>query len=138
KRATEIAIEFHKPPTALFEAEEDGTHGANQLVLRIQPNEGASLAFLAKIPGSRRRLQEVRMDFRYGTAFAVPPPEAYERLLLDVMLGDPTLFTRTDEVDSAWRFITQILDAWEQPDAPPPVTYPAGTWGPPEADDLLA
>jgi glucose-6-phosphate 1-dehydrogenase len=138
KRATEIAIQFHQPPTALFEPEEDGTSGANQLVLRIQPNEGASLAFQAKIPASRRRLQEVRMDFRYGTAFAVPPPEAYERLLLDVMLGDPTLFTRTDEVDSAWRFITQILEAWEKPDAPPPATYPAGTWGPPEADALLA
>ena len=80
--------------------------GSNQLVLRIQPNEGASLTFEAKIPGSRRRLQEVRMDFRYGTAFAVPPPEAYERLLLDVMLGDQSLFTRTDEVESAWRFIT--------------------------------
>ena len=138
KRATEIAIQFHKPPTALFEPEEDGTSGANQLVLRIQPNEGASLAFQAKIPGSRRRLQEVRMDFRYGTAFAVPPPEAYERLLLDVMLGDPSLFTRSDEVDSAWRFITQILDAWEKPGAPPPVTYPAGSWGPPEADALIA
>ena len=81
-------------------------------MLRIQPNEGASLTFQAKVPGSRRRLQEVRMDFRYGTAFAIPPPEAYERLLLDVMLGDPTLYTRTDEVDSAWRFITAILDAW--------------------------
>ena len=99
-------------------------------MLRIQPNEGASLTFEAKIPGSRRRLQEVRMDFRYGTAFAVPPPEAYERLLLDVMLGDPTLYTRTDEVESAWRFITPILDAWQQPDAPPPVTYVAGSWGP--------
>jgi len=137
KRATEIAIQFHKPPTSLFEPEEDGNGGANLLVLRIQPNEGASLAVEAKIPGSRRRLQEVRMDFRYGTAFAVPPPEAYERLLLDVMLGDPTLFTRTDEVDSAWRFITAILDAWERPDAAPPVTYAAGTWGPPEADALL-
>lgn len=138
KRATEIAIQFHTPPTSLFEPEENGVSGANQLVLRIQPNEGASLAFQAKIPGSRRRLQEVRMDFRYGTAFAVPPPEAYERLLLDVMLGDPTLFTRTDEVDSAWRFITPILDAWEQPGAPPPVQYPAGTWGPEEADALIA
>ena len=77
------------------------------------------------------------MDFRYGTAFAVPPPEAYERLLLDVMLGDPTLFTRTDEVESAWRFITQILDAWQQPGAPCPVTYVAGSWGPAEADELL-
>jgi glucose-6-phosphate 1-dehydrogenase len=137
KRATEIAIQFRRPPTELFEPEVDGHSGANQLVLRIQPNEGASLAFEAKIPGSRRRLQEVRMDFRYGTAFAVPPPEAYERLLLDVMLGDPTLFTRTDEVESAWRFITQILDAWQLPDSPCPVTYVAGSWGPAEADELL-
>ena len=118
KRATEIAIQFRRPPTELFEIEADGQVAANQLVLRIQPNEGASLTFEAKIPGSRRRLQEVRMDFRYGTAFAVPPPEAYERLLLDVMLGDQSLFTRTDEVESAWRFITQILDAWKRPDAP--------------------
>ena len=137
KRATEIAIQFRKPPTALFEAEEDdGNGGANVLVLRIQPNEGASLAFQAKIPGSRRRLQEVRMDFRYGTAFASPPPEAYERLLLDVMLGDPSLFTRTDEVESAWRFITTILNAWDRPAAKPPLTYQAGTWGPIEAEEL--
>ncbi len=134
KRATEIAIQFKKPPTALFEAEAEQ---ANLLVLRIQPNEGASLAFQAKIPGSRRRLQQVRMDFRYGTSFAAPPPEAYERLLLDTMLGDPTLFTRTDEVDSAWRFITQILDAWSDSKAPIE-TYPAGSWGPEAADALLA
>jgi glucose-6-phosphate 1-dehydrogenase len=138
KRATEIAIRFHRPPTELFEPELDGQTGANQLILRIQPNEGASLAFEAKIPGSRRRLQEVRMDFRYGTAFAIPPPEAYERLLLDVMLGDPTLYTRTDEVDSAWRFITSILDAWERPDALSPITYVAGSWGPDAADELIA
>jgi glucose-6-phosphate 1-dehydrogenase len=140
KRATEIAIQFRRPPTELFEpeAEADGLSGANQLVLRIQPNEGASLTFEAKVPGSRRRLQEVRMDFRYGTAFALPPPEAYERLLLDVMLGDPTLYTRSDEVESAWRFISTILDAWQQPDAPPPTTYEAGSWGPPAADALIA
>jgi glucose-6-phosphate 1-dehydrogenase len=138
KRATEIAIQFRRPPTELFEPELDGQSGANQLVLRIQPNEGASLTFEAKVPGSRRRLQEVRMDFRYGTAFAVPPPEAYERLLLDVMLGDPTLYTRTDEVESAWRFITSILDAWQQPGAPAPVNYVAGSWGPVEADALVA
>jgi glucose-6-phosphate 1-dehydrogenase len=138
KRATEIAIQFHRPPTELFGADDEGSGGANQLVLRIQPNEGASLAFHAKVPGSRRRLQEVRMDFRYGTAFSVPPPEAYERLLLDVMLGDPTLFTRTDEVESAWRFITAILDAWQDPSASSPVTYPAGSWGPEAADTLIA
>src|SRR5262249_62252039 len=127
-----------RPPTELFEAELDGQSGANALVLRIQPNEGASLTFEAKIPGSRRRLQEVRMDFRYGTAFAAPPPEAYERLLLDAMLGDPTLYTRTDEVESAWRFITTVLDAWDRPGARPPVTSPAGTAGPPEPDALVA
>jgi glucose-6-phosphate 1-dehydrogenase len=138
KRATEIAIQFRRPPTELFEPDLDGQGGGNQLVLRIQPNEGASLTFEAKVPGSRRRLQEVRMDFRYGTAFAVPPPEAYERLLLDAMLGDPTLYTRTDEVESAWRFITSILDAWHQPGAPAPVNYPAGSWGPHEADALIA
>ncbi len=136
KRATEIAIQFKKPPTQLFEPDDEGTGGANQLVLRIQPNEGASLAFQAKVPGSRRRLQEVRMDFRYGTAFAAPPPEAYERLLLDVMLGDPTLFTRIDEVESAWEFITPIHRAWEEAGTEP-VTYAAGTWGPAEADTLM-
>jgi glucose-6-phosphate 1-dehydrogenase len=134
KRATEIAIQFHKPPADLFEAQGDGV---NQLVLRIQPNEGASLVVMAKIPGSRRRLQEVRMDFRYGTSFAAPVPEAYERLLLDVMLGDPTLFTRTDEVESAWRFITTILRAWDDRGTRPD-SYPAGTWGPEAADELLA
>lgn len=137
KRATEIAIEFRKPPTALFDAESEGLGGANQLVLRIQPNEGASLAFFAKVPGSRRRLQEVRMDFRYGTSFAVTSPEAYERLLLDVMLGDPTLFTRIDEVENAWRFITTILDTWNERKIEPHF-YPAGTWGPPSAESLLA
>ena len=136
KRATEIAIQFTNPPTALFEADTEGAGGANLLVLRIQPNEGASLAFQAKVPGSRRRLQEVRMDFRYGTAFAAPPPEAYERLLLDVMLGDPSLFTRTDEVDNSWRFVDQILGAWDR-GVSPPASYPAGTWGPPEADKLI-
>jgi glucose-6-phosphate 1-dehydrogenase len=137
KRATEIAIQFRRPPTELFEIDTEEAGGANLLVLRIQPNEGASLAFQAKVPASRRRLQEVRMDFRYGTAFAVPPPEAYERLLLDVMLGDPTLYTRTDAVESAWRFCTTILDAWARPGAPPPVPYVAGTWGPEAADALI-
>ncbi len=138
KRATEIAIQFRRPPTELFDADDEGSGGANQLVLRIQPNEGASLAFQAKVPASRRRLQEVRMDFRYGTAFAVPPPEAYERLLLDAMLGDPTLYTRTDEVESAWRFITAIHEAWQEPDAPPPASYASGSWGPEAADTLIA
>ena len=137
KRATEIAIQFRRPPTSLFEVDTEANAGANLLVLRIQPNEGASLAFQAKIPGSRRRLQEVRMDFRYGTAFAAPPPEAYERLLLDCLLGDPSLYTRTDAVEAAWKFVDPILKAWEAPGAPPPLPYPAGTWGPEAADKLM-
>jgi len=137
KRATEIAIQFRKPPTNLFDVDTEDNGGSNLLVLRIQPNEGASLAFQAKIPGSRRRLQEVRMDFRYGTAFASPPPEAYERLLLDVMLGDPSLYTRTDAVEAAWKFVNPILEAWEAPGAPRPLDYPAGTWGPEEAEKLM-
>ncbi len=136
KRATEIAIQFKKPPTNLFEVDNEANAGANLLVLRIQPNEGASLAFQAKIPGSRRRLQEVRMDFRYGTAFASPPPEAYERLLLDVLLGDPSLYTRTDAVEAAWKFVDPILKAWDAPDAPKILDYAAGTWGPEAADKL--
>jgi glucose-6-phosphate 1-dehydrogenase len=138
KRVSEIAIQFRRPPTFLFpESERDDHPGPNQLVLRIQPNEGASLSFQAKIPGSRSRLQEVRMDFRYGTSFASPPPEAYQRLLLDVMLGEATLFTRTDEVDSAWEFITPILQTWQERQVEP-VLYEAGTWGPEAADELLA
>jgi glucose-6-phosphate 1-dehydrogenase len=137
KRATEIAIQFKAPPTQLFESEEPGPVEANQLVLRIQPNEGTSLQFQAKVPGSRRRLQEVWMEFRYGTAFAAPPPEAYERLLLDVMLGDPTLFTRIDEVESAWQFITPILDAWAE-SVVEPQFYHSGSWGPAAADALVA
>ena len=136
KRATEISIHFARPPVQLFEPEEEGRGGANLLVLRIQPNEGASLAFQAKVPGSRRRLQEVRMDFRYGTAFASPPPEAYERLLIDAMLGDPTLYTRIDEVENAWQFISPILQAWDDKKVQP-AFYPAGSWGPAEADRLL-
>ena len=124
-----------RPPTALFEADTEGSGG--KPTGPPHPTErGASLAFQAQVPGSRRRLQEVRMDFRYGTAFAAPPPEAYERLLLDVMLGDPSPFTRTDEVDNSWRFVDQILGAWER-GVSPPVTYPAGTWGPSEADALI-
>ena len=91
----------------------------------------------SKLPGPKVRIYPVKMEFNYTSSFGSTTPEAYERLILDVMLGDPTLFTRTDEVESAWRFITDILEAWDRPEAPPPVTYPAGSWGPPEADKLV-
>jgi glucose-6-phosphate 1-dehydrogenase len=138
KRTTEIAIQFRRPPAALYEAQNvHGDQGANHLILRIQPDEGASLFFQAKVPGSRRRLQEVHMDFGYSGTFAGPPPEAYERLLLDVILGDQSLFTRIDFVLNSWKFVTTIMDAWKA-DAIKPLPYAAGTWGPVEAEQLLA
>ncbi len=138
KRTTEIAIQFRRPPAALYEAQNvHGDQGANHLILRIQPDEGASLFFQAKVPGSRRRLQEVHMDFGYSGTFAGPPPEAYERLLLDVILGDQSLFTRIDFVLNSWKFVTNILDTWNNHDIRP-LPYAAGTWGPAEAEQLLA
>jgi glucose-6-phosphate 1-dehydrogenase len=137
KRTTEIAIQFRRPPAALYEAQNiHGDQGANQLILRIQPDEGASLFFQAKVPGSRRRLQEVHMDFGYSGTFAAPPPEAYERLLLDVILGDQSLFTRIDFVLNSWKFVTNIMDTWQNQQIQP-LHYAAGTWGPADAEQLL-
>jgi glucose-6-phosphate 1-dehydrogenase len=110
--------------------------GRNALVLRIQPDEGITLRFGAKVPGQAFRVRTVSMDFSYGAAFVEETPEAYERLLLDAMVGDPTLFIRTDEVEQAWRIVQPILDAWASGDAPL-ARYPAGTWGPKPADHLL-
>jgi glucose-6-phosphate 1-dehydrogenase len=102
----------------------------------MQPNEGVSLSLGAKIPGSRMRIRPVNMEFLYGTAFMSQSPEAYERLILDAMRGEATLFTRNDEVDAQWSIIDPILKAWEEGE-PPVSTYEAGTPGPEEADDLI-
>jgi glucose-6-phosphate 1-dehydrogenase len=111
----------------------------NVLVIRIQPDEGISLRMQAKMPGTSFRIQPVKMDFHYGTSFGKASPEAYERLLLDAMSGDATLFARRDEVEEAWAFIDIIENAWvAKKDAPDLFFYPAGSWGPEEADDLLA
>jgi glucose-6-phosphate 1-dehydrogenase len=135
KRASEIAITFRQPPLALF-PETVGRAG-NTLVLRIQPDEGISLSFVAKTPGTRLTMQSVKMDFNYGSAFATASPEAYERLLLDVMLGDSTLFTREDEVDSAWRFVDSLRAGLAQMPRQTIAPYAAGSWGPPQAEALL-
>jgi glucose-6-phosphate 1-dehydrogenase len=137
KRVTEIAVQFRQPPMELFREVELIPEAANQLVLRVQPDEGISLTFDAKVPGMRMRLEQVKMDFRYGSAFGRPAPEAYERLLLDAMLGDPTLFIRSDEVEYAWRLMTPLLEEWTRVPAPTFPNYEAGTWGPAEANDLF-
>ncbi|HAZ63597.1 MAG TPA: glucose-6-phosphate dehydrogenase [Armatimonadetes bacterium] len=135
KRSTEVAIAFRQPPLTLF-PEAVGATG-NTLVLRIQPDEGISLNFLAKIPGTRLTLQAVKMEFGYGSSFAAASPEAYERLILDALVGDNTLFTRQDEVASAWRFIDAVRAGLAEQPAETMLTYPVGSWGPPEAAQLL-
>lgn len=136
KSATEISVHFKKAPPVLFNRD---LSDQNVLVIRIQPDEGISLRIHAKVPGASFRIEPVKMDFHYGTSFGKASPEAYERLLLDAMSGDATLFARSDEVEEAWGFIDPIEEAWHaKKDAPRLFFYPAGSWGPEEADDLLA
>ena len=136
KSGTEISVHFKKAPFVLFNKE---TNEANVLVIRIQPDEGISLRMQAKMPGTSFRIEPVKMDFHYGTSFGKASPEAYERLLLDAMSGDATLFARRDEVEEAWAFIDIIENAWSAKTSAPELSfYPAGSWGPEEADELLA
>ncbi len=142
-RVTEIAIQFKRPPLNLFttvECEGDLCQMVetrpNTLVFRIQPQEAISLAISTKRPGMQYQVHPVEMDFEYHDTFAVELPEAYERLLLDVMRGDSTLFTRSDELEAAWQFVTPVLEAWENGDEPPEL-YASGTWGPRASEQLL-
>jgi len=109
----------------------------NILSVRIQPDEGFSLGISSKVPGPRVRVYPVQMDFHYGSTFGATSPEAYERLLLDVMAGDPTLFMRRDQVEAAWQWVMPILDRWSADRSAPIPAYPAGEWGPPEAEQLI-
>ena len=108
------------------------------LVIRIQPDEGISLKMNCKIPGMSTQIQPVKMDFRYGTYFGSTPPEAYERLICDCMAGDSILFARVDEVTASWRLLTPVLQHWEAQKPHNFPNYSAGTWGPIEADEMLA
>jgi glucose-6-phosphate 1-dehydrogenase len=138
KSGTEISVHFKKAPPVLFN-KESVTLDQNVLVIRIQPDEGISLRMQAKVPGTSFRIEPVKMDFHYGTSFGKASPEAYERLLLDAMSGDATLFARRDEVEEAWAFIDPIEEAWVAKENQPDLFfYPAGSWGPEEADELLA
>jgi glucose-6-phosphate 1-dehydrogenase len=135
KHVTEIAIQFKEVPHRLF-TDSDSPLQPNVLVIRIQPNEGISLRFAAKLPGQALRIRSVNMDFRYGSSFGVKPPEAYERLLLDCMLGDSTLYARRDMVERGWEIVTPILEGWKKP-APDFPNYEAGSWGPEAAIELI-
>ncbi len=137
KRASEIAVQFKDVPQILFNANPEALLEANVLALRVQPEEGLSLRFSTKVPGPKVRTYPVKMDFRYGSTFGEASPEAYERLLLDVIAGDATLFMRRDAVEASWTWVTNILDAWQQSGARWLPEYPAGTWGPLEADRLI-
>jgi len=138
KRVTEIAIQFKQAPLMLFKRSEAyGQVEPNVLTLRIQPDEGISLKFGAKVPGTEMQIRSVNMDFFYGSSGFREQPEAYERLLLDCMLGDSTLFTRRDEVEAAWSFIQGILDAWKNEPPETILTYESGSWGPQGADEFI-
>jgi glucose-6-phosphate 1-dehydrogenase len=137
KRATEIAIQFRPVPHRLF-VESATDPEPNLLALRIQPDEGILLRFVAKVPGLGLDIRAVNMDFTYGSAFTVDSPDAYETLILDALLGDASLFTRADEVEAAWSIVTPIIDAWASEPRPEFPNYEAGTWGPDEADALMA
>lgn len=138
KRVTEIAIQFKDAPHHLFGREMMEQVTPNQLVIRIQPDEGITLRFAAKVPGQLTRVRDVNMDFRYGSSFGVQLAEAYERLLLDCLLGDQTLYARTDMTERGWEIVMPILDEWartkEQVEFP---NYEAGTWGPEAAHELI-
>jgi glucose-6-phosphate 1-dehydrogenase len=137
RKVTEIAVQLKPVPHLAFQSVGSVGVQPNQLILTMQPNEGVSLSLGAKIPGSRMRIRPVNMEFLYGSAFMSQSPEAYERLILDAMRGDATLFTRNDEVDAQWSIIDPILKAWHEADDQPLPSYAAGTAGPAAADDLI-
>lgn len=144
RRTTEIAINFREPPLQLFQTVEcvgdvcDLTRAKpNQLIFRIQPDEGIDLRFSAKRPALQMQVENVAMNFGYAETWEKDLPEAYERLLLDIIRGDSTLFTRSDEVEAAWTILDPVLSAWKSDDSIPLYTYKAGTWGPSQADVML-
>ena len=137
-KVAEITITFNKPPHTLFRREAEMFNKPNnQLIIRIQPDEGLLLNFGMKVPGEGFHAKNVSMDFHYSELADSDVPEAYERLLLDCMKGDPTLYAHGDSVEHCWQFVEPILDAWKSDASIPIYGYPAGSWGPEVADDLI-
>jgi len=136
RRVTEIAVVFKRAPQYLFAESQTSALGQNALVIRVQPDEGVTIRFGSKVPGAGMQVRDVTMDFGYGHAFTEASPEAYERLILDVLLGDPPLFPRHEEVELSWKILDPIEEFWATQGRPE--QYAPGTWGPKSADDLLA
>lgn len=137
RRVTEVALTLKQPPHMPFAHTDTATLGANALVMRIQPDEGVTLRFGAKVPGTQMEIREVSMDFAYGGSFTESSPEAYERLILDVLLGEPPLFPQQEEVELSWKILDPVIDYWASLDEQPE-PYVAGTWGPKSAHDMIA
>jgi glucose-6-phosphate 1-dehydrogenase len=136
--ASEVRVQFRPTPNVLFAAQCGPRLDANSLTLRLQPNDGITLRFNGKIPGPNLQLRPVRMHFSYNSEFGAYTPEAYERLLLEAMAGDATLFIRRDEVEAAWTIVDPIKQAWAEKPLSDAEGYAAGTWGPEASDALLA
>jgi len=135
RRVTEIAVVFKRAPHLPFDSTSTEELGQNALVIRVQPDEGITLRFGSKVPGTTMEVRDVTMDFGYGHAFTESSPEAYERLILDVLLGEPSLFPVNEEVELSWKILDPILEHWAKEGAPE--QYAPGTWGPPSADEML-
>ncbi|WP_121251302.1 glucose-6-phosphate dehydrogenase [Nocardioides ferulae] len=141
RRVTEVAIVFKRAPHLPFSPLSTEELTSNALVIRVQPDEGMTLRFGSKVPGTQMEIRDVNMDFAYGGSFTETSPEAYERLILDMLLGDPPLFPRHQEVELSWRILDPVLDFWARQDEEgrtPPEPYPSGSWGPASADEMLA
>jgi glucose-6-phosphate 1-dehydrogenase len=136
RRVTEVAVVFKRAPHLPFSATSTESLGENALVIRVQPDEGITMRFGSKVPGTAMEIRDVSMDFAYGGSFVETSPEAYERLILDVLLGDPPLFPRHEEVELSWQILDPIIEHWARKGSPEP--YPAGTWGPESSDAMLA
>lgn len=136
KRVTEIAVMLKRAPHLPFTDTATEELGQNAIVIRVQPDEGVTIRFGSKVPGSQMEVRDVTMDFGYGASFTESSPEAYERLILDVLLGEPPLFPRHEEVELSWKILDPIIESWVR-NGTAPQDYPAGSWGPPDGDDLL-
>ncbi len=137
KRITEITVYFKRPPESLFRGRQVHELEHNVLAIQVQPKEGISLKVSSKAPGPRMRVRPVEMDFNYGTSFGTPSADAYERLILDAMRSDATLFTRDDEIEEAWDLLTPVFEAWGRSESPTVHDYASGSWGPRAAAQLL-